>query len=211
HGGWPSETIEHDRDNIFVSLHCTTDFQPHPIVLVNTTIERTGWQYDKEILAIINHIVQLHVKLARPHCSNLPLEKLPTELTEIGESAFENCEKITYVNIPSGVSEVGKKAFSGCKGVTDLSIKSGVVVFSDEAFSGCNQIKEITFPKSVLSIGSDAFSGCSELAEVTIPKGTKSIKSGAFSGSKIDEVVISKTCSVQQDSFPSSTKILYYD
>ncbi len=39
---------------------------------------------------------------------------IPDSVTEIGNSAFENCINLTEINIPDSVTKIGNDAFYGC-------------------------------------------------------------------------------------------------
>ena len=47
---------------------------------------------------------------------------IPDSVTEIGESAFENCTNLISVTIPDSVNKIEKKAFKGCKGLKKVTI-----------------------------------------------------------------------------------------
>ncbi len=51
-------------------------------------------------------------------CSNT---KIPTSVTEIGDSAFYNCNKLEHIEIPSSVNSIGKYAFYYCSGLIDIT------------------------------------------------------------------------------------------
>lgn len=40
---------------------------------------------------------------------------IPSNVTVIGNQAFENCKSLVYVKIPEGVTEIQDNAFLGCK------------------------------------------------------------------------------------------------
>ncbi len=51
-------------------------------------------------------------------CSNT---KIPTSVTEIGDSAFYNCNKLEHIEIPSSVNSIGKYVFYYCSGLIDIT------------------------------------------------------------------------------------------
>ncbi len=73
---------------------------------------------------------------------------LHSDITSIGESAFEGCVDLTSVNMWVKIRSIG-----------------------DNAFYGCSSIKSITIPWSVSTIGYDAFSYCSSLTSVKVASG----------------------------------------
>ena len=45
---------------------------------------------------------------------------VPSGVTAIGDSAFEDCSSLTSITIPSGVTSIGDWAFGGCSSLTDV-------------------------------------------------------------------------------------------
>ena len=107
---------------------------------------------------------------------------MPTSVTAIGNSAFQNCSGLTSVTIPNSVTCIGESAFQYCSGLTSLTIPNSVTTIGESAFSGCSGLPSLAIPNSVTSIGQNAFEGCSSLTSVTIPNSVTSIGNYAFSG-----------------------------
>ncbi len=68
---------------------------------------------------------------------------IPSNVTSIGESAFEGCSGLTNVTIPSSVTGIGGAAFYGCTGLTSVIIPSSVTWIGQSAFSGCTGLTSI--------------------------------------------------------------------
>ena len=81
-------------------------------------------------------------------------------VTEIGESAFENCTSLTSVTIPDSVTSIGFCAFYNCKSLTSVTIPDSVTSISESAFEDCKSLTSATIPYSVTSIGDYAYHGC---------------------------------------------------
>lgn len=90
-----------------------------------------------------------------------------SELTSIGESAFDNCQSLTSINIPEGVTSIGNSAFNGCSSISSINIPENVTSIGDYAFEYCESLENITIPASVTSIGGSAFKGCMNLTDLT--------------------------------------------
>ena len=105
---------------------------------------------------------------------------IPSNVTSIGNEAFEDCSGLTSVTIPNSVTSIGLSAFEGCSGLTSITIPSSVTSIGDWAFSVCIGLNSVTIPNSVTSIGRSAFSGCSGLTSVSIPNSVTSIGNGVF-------------------------------
>ncbi|MBR3600863.1 MAG: leucine-rich repeat domain-containing protein [Lachnospiraceae bacterium] len=57
-------------------------------------------------------------------CDSIEEVRIPSSVTEIGESAFGYCDNLKAMEIPSGVNQIGRNAFGGCKNLT-LSVRAG--------------------------------------------------------------------------------------
>lgn len=60
----------------------------------------------------------------------------PDRLTEIGDSAFENCTTLAYSQVLSNIETVGKRAFYNT-GITNAGTQSYLSSIGDEAFASC--------------------------------------------------------------------------
>ena len=107
---------------------------------------------------------------------------MPVSLTDIGDSAFENCRCLASVALPEGMADIGIGAFHDCDGLTSVTIPNGVTNIASWAFRGCSGLTSVVLPESVKSIGSDAFHGCSNLSSIAIPSNVVCILQNAFAG-----------------------------
>ena len=98
-------------------------------------------------------------------------------ITNIGETAFDECISLKYITIPSSVTSIEDYAFSGCSSLEEITIPSRVTSIEDYAFSGCSSLEEITIPSSVTSIEGYAFGGCSSLKEIKVSNENKNYTS----------------------------------
>jgi hypothetical protein len=86
-----------------------------------------------------------------------PATVIPTDVTIIGNYAFNNMGRLTAMTIPEGVTTIGERAFATCQ-----------------------QLKEIKLPSTVTSIGANAFNYCDGMTKVTLGSGLTSIAKGVF-------------------------------
>ena len=112
------------------------------------------------------------------NCENLSAIQFPSNITYIGNSAFNNTG-LTTVDIPDTVTSVGISAFTNCKSLQEVNIGSSVTYIADSAFSGCD-LKDLTIGGKVESIGMFAFSDSQNLESVVIPNSVTEIEYGAF-------------------------------
>lgn len=108
--------------------------------------------------------------------------EIPSGITSIGFSAFENCSSLTSINIPSGVISIGMNAFAGCKSLSSIIIPSGVTIIENSTFNGCSSLTNIEIPSGVTTISGHAFGGNRSLTSITIPNSVTSIGLSAFFG-----------------------------
>lgn len=126
---------------------------------------------------------------------------LPTSITAIGSTAFQNTADLTSIDIPANVTSIGDNAFAG-SGLESIVIPANVEKIGSYAFWGCahmtkavlnnspktiaeglfsqTAISSINIPSSVETIGSAAFHFCYSLASVTGGENVRSIGSYAF-------------------------------
>ena len=107
---------------------------------------------------------------------------IPSSVTEIGDSAFENCTGLKSITIPSSVTEIGEVAFSRCTGLKSVTIPNSVTKIGWRAFEYCTGLKSVTIPSSVTKIVNNTFRECTGLKSVTIPNSVTEIDHDAFEG-----------------------------
>ncbi|MBQ9429346.1 MAG: leucine-rich repeat protein [Clostridia bacterium] len=130
---------------------------------------------------------------------------IPSGVTRIGQSAFEECTALTGVEIPPSVTGIGAAAFyhcnslasvifaaeSQCTGIgaygfarcgalAGIELPSSVTHIGDAAFWDCGALESVEIPSSVTGIGKRAFYECSALTGVEIPSSVTDIGAEAF-------------------------------
>ncbi len=113
-------------------------------------------------------------------CESLESITIPDSVTSIGDGAFNWCESLESITIPDGVISIGDWAFCCCAKLTSITIPDGVKSIGNYAFEECTALEIITIPGSVLSIGDNAFKECTALKNITIPGSVLSIGDNAF-------------------------------
>lgn len=103
---------------------------------------------------------------------------IPSSVTVIGDSAFEDCYYLTSVTMGNNVTSIGNWAFFE-SGLSSLVIGGGVSSIGDTAFYHC-QLTSLTIPNNVISIGSQTFDSCDNLTNVVIGSGVTDIGTYAF-------------------------------
>lgn len=103
-----------------------------------------------------------------------------SNLTSVGDFAFENCSQLRSVIMPNSVTTIGGNAFYRCTHLTSMTIPSSVTSIGSYAFQYCSSLTSITIPDSVTSIENNVFENCTHLTSVTIGNGVTFIGGGAF-------------------------------
>lgn len=101
-------------------------------------------------------------------------------VTQMRESAFNDCTKLTSITLPDKITEIVDNAFDGCSSLEKVTVPAGVTIIRDYAFRGCSSLKSVTLNEGLITIAGSAFRGCSSLGSVTIPSTIKIINMGAF-------------------------------
>ncbi len=126
-----------------------------------------------------------------------------SQLTTIGESAFETNKVLSSIAIPASVTTIGKSAFNECISLASVTFaEEGCLLkeISDFAF-GATAVKNFVFPTtaSALKLGASIFALC-EVEEVTLSASVAKID-GVF-----DDIVSLGYISVAEDNENFSEK-----
>ena len=88
-------------------------------------------------------------------------------------------DQITTVTIESNVTTIGDYAFEVCTNLTAITIPAGVTVIGIFAFAMCSNLASVTIPASVTSIGIGAFYGCTNLPAFNVDTNNPNYSSDA--------------------------------
>jgi len=102
--------------------------------------------------------------------TNIQRVILPAYVTEIPDSAFENCTSLTSVFAP-GVTNIGENAFKGCSSLETFTLDEYVTGLGENAFSGVNKLVVMAANEQVVEavIRSGAKSITLNLSKLTEP------------------------------------------
>ena len=78
---------------------------------------------------------------------NLKIINLPSKITEVHGSTFENCTSLDNINIPEGVTRIGGSAFRYCYNLKNVTIPTTVNEIRSSAFRG-TAIDTVCIPKN---------------------------------------------------------------
>ncbi len=114
--------------------------------------------------------------------------EIPSSITEINASAFENSSFLTTLVIPDSLKKIGESAFGNCNSLTSIDLPVEMETIGDRAFMSCMKLQSITMPSKVASIGSSLFMGCGALKEVSLPNGTHDISRMFYGCQSLEKV-----------------------
>ncbi len=83
------------------------------------------------------------------------------------------------IDLPSGITEIRGSTFENCANLETIEIPDGVVRIGGHAFYGCSSLSYVRIPSSVREIGSSAFRRCGRLYQIEIPS-TAQVNEKAF-------------------------------
>lgn len=113
-------------------------------------------------------------------CTGLKGITLENGIKTIGNGAFMDCINMTNftMDINSNISIIGEKAFNNCQALTEITIPVNVRAIGSSCFENCKSITKIDFnggPEQLNvileTIGDNAFKYCTNLGSITFPAG----------------------------------------
>ena len=129
--------------------------KPHMIFEKN---EMGGYSVRYYTMALIS---EDHVVVPETH-NGLPVN-------EIRGNVFQNLG-FTTIDLPSGLTVIRASTFENCGNLVSIDIPDGVTRIAAHAFCDCSSLREATIPPTVNEIGSSAFRRCSSLRTVRISR-----------------------------------------
>lgn len=137
--------------------------------LTSITVDTENNAYDSR--ENCNAIIETATNTLVTGCKN---SFIPSDVINIGYSAFDGCSGLTSIDIPTNVTSIGQEALYGCSGLTSITIPNSVISIGSIAFKRCSGltsvISEIEDP---YAFGSGAFDEISSTCTLTVPAGTR--------------------------------------
>ena len=194
-----------DANKSFVKLAHNEDIKGD--VIIPKTVENNGKYYT------VVEIGSDAINNGGSRWNNTPTTiKMPSTITKINSSAFNNNWSLTQIEIPASVEDIVTCAFQYCGNVTKVTFEEGskLKTIGGAAFSSCQQVKEFVVPEGVTTIGVNAFVGCDALESLVIPSTVTKIENGLVTDN--GKVVIKyngSDDSVFKGKIPSTMKIAH--
>jgi len=125
-----------------------------------------------------------------------------------------NIDTIKTVIIGTNVTEIGELAFNGAIKLTKIIIPNTVTIIGNSAFNATHSLKTIQLPDSITSLGPSAFQS-TLLKFIIVPHNISNIGSTAFAGDVLRPIIMplpSKSITIGNDLFYNgSPHIFVYD
>lgn len=106
--------------------------------------------------------------------------QIPESVKKIGAYAFYTCKSLKKVTLPSGITRIMDSTFQNCEKLEEIKLGEKVAYIDDSAFLNCAKLKKINFPNSLKEIARWAFAFCIRLQDVKLGNKLKKIGSHAF-------------------------------
>jgi len=90
-----------------------------------------------------------------------------SQLTSIGEHAFDTCSAIKSITLPDRFKTIGEAAFADCKALKTVEAGNSLEEIGTEAFKRTG-LESIDLPATIKTIGKDAFSECNSLKAINV-------------------------------------------
>lgn len=104
-------------------------------------------------------------------CTSLTSIEIPSSVTGIESSAFQNCRELNSVIFHEGIRSIGYSAFYGCTSLTSIEIPASVETIYDLAFARCESFEYIkSFNYSPSECYYTSFDGIDPAIPVYVPK-----------------------------------------
>ena len=112
-----------------------------------SALEVCGYKGDAKELVIPDNIFNKPVTAILPEVfkgnSTLQTLTIGSNVTDIGESAFEDCDALTAVVLPDAVEYVHARAFRGCDNLTTFTIGKGFAHHDDNFIADCPKLSTL--------------------------------------------------------------------
>lgn len=75
--------------------------------------------------------------------------KCASDITSIGDYAFEYCGGLSAVTIPNSVTSIGYRVFHYCTGLTSVTIGNSVTSIGQQAFYDCTGLTSVSYTGTI--------------------------------------------------------------
>ena len=139
-------------------------------------------QYNTAVVALRSGKDIAFGDYACAYCHALRYITLPSSVTAIGTSCFQDCSSLRSITIPSGVATIGSYSISYCYALQNVSLPKSVTTTSNNSIRNNYSLQNISTPSGITAIGGNQHFNCYSLQDMVIPSEVTSIGASAFSG-----------------------------
>lgn len=102
-------------------------------------------------------------------CTSLDtINSWPTQLTSIGNFAFNGIAISNLINLPNSLNVIGNNAFSNNRNLLKVTLPMNISTLGDSVFENDSLLNDLKIPESVISVGSNVLANCAALKAVYI-------------------------------------------
>jgi|GEM_PF-7018260 len=116
-----------------------------------------------------------------------------TGVTQIGDSAFEQCSALRTVRLPNTLKTIGSEAFYRCENLISITIPVSVTKMGGAAFAYCHNLRSAIVLANMTELPHWTFYGCYALETVQLSTKFENLGEKSFNGTKIEKPVYSNT------------------
>ena len=122
------------------------------------------------------------------------------KVVEISDNAFKDCQKVITIVLPSAITHIGNSAFENCTSLKNIKIqnatnRSAIVnnsknigatlpyslkYIGEFAFKNCRKITDVKMTNSVIQLGKGCFYNCTVLSRINISNKINELPAGVF-------------------------------
>lgn len=150
---------------------------------------KTSCTIPASVTTIANNAIQ--------SCRNLTSIVIPANVTSIGKEAFSYCNGLTSITFEEGsqLTTIGENAFEWCdnSALTSITFPASLTSIDKSAFTYCTKLTTVVFPANsqFKTLGPFAFSACSGMTTISLPASLTKIIGAPFNGcSKLGEITL---------------------
>ncbi len=107
----------------------------------------------------------------------------------VADGAFAGCAELTQINLPSQLKNIGDSAFAE-SGITSLTVPENTAKIGEEAFKACASLTAVTFSQNLVSLGAAAFEDCNIAGELVLPSSLETLGNRCLRGNGITKLTL---------------------
>ena len=135
---------------------------------------------------------------------------IPTNITAIRESCFENCSSLQQITIPYSVIKLDSFCFDNCQSLTKIELSTNLLEIDYSIFFDCDSLKQVKLPPYLTRVDFFHFENC-KIEEVVLPNTIQKIENFNFTNcislTKLDFSQVSGISSLEASAFEGCSNL----